>query len=114
MIFNKNNDNYEKLQKRFNELKQLGQIEFVTFHQSYSYEEFVEGIKPDLKTNDLKYELKEGIFKQLCNYAKEIEEIKTEYNFDFDNISIYKILIPDNNLFEYCIEKYTSDVIEIQ
>ena len=96
---------YEHLKNKFDELKQLGQIEFVTFHQSYSYEEFVEGIKPDLKTNDLKYELKEGIFKQLCNYAKEIEEIKTEYNFDFDNISIYKILIPDNNLFEYCIEQ---------
>lgn len=44
---------------------------FVTFHQSYSYEDFVEGIRPVLDASgSLKYELKEGVFKELCEKAR--------------------------------------------
>lgn len=35
-----------KVFKKFNEYKSAGLIEFTTFHQSYGYEEFIEGIKP--------------------------------------------------------------------
>ena len=43
----------------------------MTFHQSYSYEDFVEGIRPVLDASgSLKYELKEGVFKELCEKAK--------------------------------------------
>lgn len=71
-----------------------GQIEFVTFHQSYGYEEFVEGIKPDLdsqntETSDVSYVIKDGIFKQLCNQAllnyEKYEDSKCEtQNFGTD------------------------------
>jgi 5-methylcytosine-specific restriction endonuclease McrBC GTP-binding regulatory subunit McrB len=46
--------------------------EFVTFHQSYSYEEFVEGIKPTLDgaaDGELSYEVKAGIFRQIASRA---------------------------------------------
>ncbi len=47
---------------------------FVTFHQSYSYEEFVEGIRPVMteedSDNELRYEIKPGIFRELCNKAR--------------------------------------------
>ena len=46
--------------------------EFVTFHPSYSYEEFVEGIRPKTKTDDsgrVYYEIEDGIFKQICKRA---------------------------------------------
>lgn len=95
--------NYDVVKKEFDKLKESGQIEFVTFHQSYSYEEFVEGIKPKLNSNDLGYIREDGIFKNICNTSKEIKEIKSEQIYDFDNLSVYKILIPDPNLFEYCI-----------
>lgn len=100
-----NVENYELLKEKFDELKQQGQIEFVTFHQSYSYEEFVEGIKPDLENGkELRYKLQNGIFKTICKNAKELLETKVKYNFNKDNISVYKILIPDESLFTYCIE----------
>ncbi|RDU74263.1 hypothetical protein CQA57_01940 [Helicobacter anseris] len=54
----------------FDEYRQKGQIEFVTFHQSYGYEEFVEGIKPKTDDNgNVVYEVEKGIFKKLCETA---------------------------------------------
>ena len=60
--------------KRFDELRDLGQIEFVTFHQSYGYEEFVEGIKADLESDEIKYKLEKGIFKRLVEKALLLED----------------------------------------
>lgn len=48
-----------------------GQIQFVTFHQSYSYEEFVEGIKPYTNGGQVEYEIVDGIFKKLSLLAQE-------------------------------------------
>ena len=47
-------------------------IEKVTFHPSYSYEDFVEGFRPDVKEKSSKpYELTKGIFWRICKKAKE-------------------------------------------
>lgn len=43
----------------------------VTFHQSYSYEDFVEGIRPVLDSDTIKYTIRPGIFKALCEKAKD-------------------------------------------
>lgn len=51
-------EEYGKLKCEFDKLKNASQIEFITFHQSYSYEEFVEGIRPLLNAKDVKYELR--------------------------------------------------------
>ena len=47
-------------------------FEFVTFHQAYSYEDFVEGIRPvqEEETEDVKYEIVPGVFKRICQKAK--------------------------------------------
>lgn len=47
-----------------------GQIAFCTFHQSMDYEDFVEGIKPESKTDHIEYKVEDGIFKQLAIRAK--------------------------------------------
>ena len=57
------------LKEKFEEYKKAGQIEFITFHQSFSYEEFVEGIKAETKDENISYEVKAGIFKKLCEKA---------------------------------------------
>ena len=83
---------YSEIMEKYNELKENNRIEFITFHQSYSYEEFIEGIKPivlneddeaenesennqesktDIKIeNDVKYKIEAGIFKKFCDNAK--------------------------------------------
>ncbi len=64
---------------RYDEL--LGkQIFFTTFHQSLDYEDFVEGLKPHVQTDDkgnsigITYEPEDGIFKRACNKAVENAE----------------------------------------
>ena len=46
---------------------------FITFHQSYSYEEFIEGLKPKINNDDdnstISYEYNRGIFKEICQQA---------------------------------------------
>ncbi|EOZ7854021.1 McrB family protein [Campylobacter jejuni] len=60
---------------KFDEYVKDGQIVFITFHQSYGYEEFVEGIKPminnEANSQEIQYEIKDGIFKDICNRALE-------------------------------------------
>lgn len=51
-----------------------GQVEFVTFHQSYGYEDFIEGIRPTVKDGHISYEIKPGIFKRMCATAKAIPD----------------------------------------
>ncbi|MBF7069028.1 HTH-like domain-containing protein [Campylobacter volucris] len=72
-ILGENLENRYDKKAKFDEYVKNGQIVFTTFHQSYGYEEFVEGIKPriDSKENskEVEYEIKDGIFKELCKKA---------------------------------------------
>jgi 5-methylcytosine-specific restriction protein B len=65
---------------------EIKRYEFVTFHQSFTYEDFIEGIKPnfDNDSNELTYTIQDGVFKKIClkarkdpdqNYAIFIDEI---------------------------------------
>ncbi len=74
-FFTKHKDGSDTARKalkvRFDELVKAGRIDFVTFHQSFSYEDFVEGIRAenDEDGGQLKYEVVDGVFKRLCEVA---------------------------------------------
>ena len=53
--------------------KSINNYDFVTFHQSFGYEDFVEGIKPKFDSSDgqISYEIKDGVFKKLCLRAEQ-------------------------------------------
>ncbi|EAI5282057.1 endonuclease, partial [Campylobacter jejuni] len=90
--------------KLFDEYVKNGQIVFTTFHQSYGYEEFVEGIKPiidnDENSQEVKYEIKDGIFKELCEKALENRDSIKNFNFYIDKLK-EKVKIDDNNPEKY-------------
>ena len=77
-FYKENETNRQQLRGRFEELRKEKRIEFVTFHQSFGYEEFVEGIRPllgeDGQAQELLYEIKDGVFKHICSNAKKKKE----------------------------------------
>lgn len=70
----------QNFRARYVELCEEQQIVFVTFHQNYAYEDFIEGIRPKLvcteDVSNIEYELKDGIFKTLCERAKNKSDTK--------------------------------------
>ncbi len=73
---------YSAVLERYNWYKADGLIAFTTFHQSYGYEEFIEGIKPvmskdikpamdadDTNGGDIRYTVVDGLFKKFCNQS---------------------------------------------
>ena len=66
---------YQEVLERYKALMSEGRVAFTTFHQSYGYEEFIEGIKPQTKPDnkDVFYEVIPGIFKEFCEKAESVE-----------------------------------------
>lgn len=79
------------IRKKYEELVSKGQIVFTTFHQSMTYEDFIEGIKPKIEEGKegikkVIYDVEDGIFKRIADAAKkpvlnDLSKIK-EYTFD--------------------------------
>lgn len=73
----------------FDELRKTGQIEFVTFHQNYSYEDFMVGLKPDVDVDQLRFKSHKGIFYEISKKAREnylASKQKTSLSRSFDEV----------------------------
>lgn len=59
-----------KVMEEYERLRQEGQISFCTFHQSMDYEDFIEGLKPEINENNtIEYKVEDGIFKDIVDKA---------------------------------------------
>ena len=77
----------------YDKLVEEGRVAFTTFHQSYGYEEFIEGIKPVLKDDDSKevyYDVIPGLFKKFCDDALISEQNMASIGID-ENAPIWKM-----------------------
>ena len=66
-------EDHIKVMDEYERLRQEGQIAFCTFHQSMDYEDFVEGVKPELQGEHITYNVEAGIFKRICERARKTE-----------------------------------------
>lgn len=65
--------------------KEKDNVVFTTFHQSYSYEDFIIGIRPIVKDDKIAYEVKDGIFKKFCDNAR--NDLDNPHIFIVDEIN---------------------------
>ncbi|SMC08413.1 McrB family protein [Nitratiruptor tergarcus] len=88
-------ENRKEAKERFDKYIKSGQIQFVTFHQSYGYEDFVEGIKAETDENgDIRYKVENGIFKKICTKAN------TEIFYIGQRIGRYEIVSLSDELMK--------------
>lgn len=101
---------YDSLLGRYNQYKKEGRIASVTFHQSYGYEEFVEGIKPVLGTGEtpsLTYTIEDGTFKAFCERAKTANVLEIPPHLLNTSPTVWKVKLnwfQDNTFKKDCIE----------
>lgn len=108
-----NRDDRSVLKAKFDELIKSQHIKFVTFHQSFSYEDFVEGLTALLEDGELRYEVRSGVFIQLCEMAAAKVVKKNEMREDVTSRQVWKMslgntlgddaYIFDESIVENCI-----------
>jgi DNA polymerase III delta prime subunit len=103
--------------KNRNEIKTIydqkiidGQIVFTTFHQSLSYEDFIEGIKPQEPKNEqapVTYIVEDGIFKSISKRANSNPELKKQSTDIFSKAKFYKMSLgglQNLDIHDWCLE----------
>lgn len=103
----------EQLKARFDELKQQERVRFVTFHQSFSYEDFVEGLRAETVDTDeqqgqLRYQVVDGVFKSLCEAAEAKVTKSAEGIISLEGRRVWKMSLgntqgSDAGIYDDCI-----------
>ncbi|BCO12400.1 hypothetical protein RIMD111065_07560 [Aeromonas hydrophila] len=99
------------LKARFDELVKEGRIDFVTFHQSFSYEDFVEGIRAesDGDSGQLTYDVVDGVFKRMCDaVAAKVTRSDSHEAMTLEGRRVWKMSLGntkggDAHIFDDCI-----------
>ncbi len=102
----------KKIKQRFDALVDEQRIRFTTFHQSFSYEDFVEGLRAtnDEESGQLRYEVVDGVFKQISEACKAKVTIKSTEPINLTGRKIWKMSLgntlgDDAFIYEECIQK---------
>ena len=109
-FYKKNENEREALKKRFDDLVADKRIRVVTFHQSFSYEDFVEGLRAETdeaEGGQIQYVIGRGVFKEICEDASKPIRSATAKLGVSDSPRIWKISIDGTNesaTRQYCWE----------
>ena len=98
---------YDNIKARYDNYISKEQIAFATFHQSYGYEEFIEGIKPVIDEGGVKYEVLPGVFKKFCDKAKKLKNDITQYGTD-ESSTVWKVSLgraEDKDIRKDCFDR---------
>lgn len=107
----------EEVSDRYRKLVEEGRVEFVTFHQSYGYEEFVEGLRPQVGSTDtnngdsagFRLDPRDGVLKRIAERARKVSGSSAMYS-DLDQNNVFKMGLgnplyeSDRGIFEECID----------
>ena len=92
----------ESIVKRYAELEGKRRVVFTTIHQSFSYEDFVEGIRASTEDDTIHYEVEDGIFKQIALDAATANNIDdgegTKDSISVDGRRIWKMSLGDTSV----------------
>ena len=109
-FYAKNESERESLKERFDDLIANNRIRFVTFHQSFSYEDFVEGLRAETdeaEGGQIQYVIEKGVFKAICEDASKPIQSATAKLGVSDSPRIWKISIDgtgDSATRQYCLK----------
>lgn len=110
-FLHENRSNRAALKAQFDALASAGHVRFVTFHQSFSYEDFVEGLRAETgEDGQLRYEVVDGVFKSLCDAASARVTVQAEAPIDLSGRRVWKMSLgnfqgSDAYIFDECIDK---------
>lgn len=115
--------------ERYEELRKEGRIDFISFHQNYSYEEFVQGLRPKIESaSGLSFEKRDGIFKKISDEAmknfieSEENEVLVEPTFEEVFEHFFKPLIDETGTvtvqmesegYQFVLTKYNPSIENI-
>lgn len=78
-------ENRQGIKKVYDKYLKAGRVVFTTFHQNYSYEDFIEGLRPDSNSNKFKFKAVPGVFKRIV--ASALEDKNNNYVLVIDEIN---------------------------
>ena len=81
----KNFDERKAVMAEYNDYVRKGQVIFTTFHQSYGYEEFIQGLRPDTESEQMSFITVDGVFKRIADTA--LLDPKNNYVIIIDEIN---------------------------
>ena len=89
----------EEIHERYRRLVDEGRVEFVTFHQSYGYEEFIEGLRPETEGvgGGLRLKVRDGVLKRIAERARSAPVPHTRKR------QFVKIQLWGQDIFEECM-----------
>lgn len=81
----KSPDQRKAVMAKYNDFVRKGQVVFTTFHQSYGYEEFIQGLRPDTKSDKMTFKTVDGVFKHIADVA--LNDLENNYVIIIDEIN---------------------------